>query len=36
LDLFCFYVLYECALLPMFLLIGLGGSRARKVRAAYL
>nr|YP_009449869.1 NADH dehydrogenase subunit 4 [Pectinodesmus pectinatus]ANG44806.1 NADH dehydrogenase subunit 4 [Pectinodesmus pectinatus] len=36
LDLLCFYVLYECALLPMFLLIGLGGSRARKVRAAYL
>lgn len=35
LDLFCFYVLYECALQPMFLLIGLGGSRARKVRAAY-
>lgn len=36
LDLLCFYVLYECALLPMFLLIGLGGSRARKVKAAYL
>nr|NP_057986.1 NADH dehydrogenase subunit 4 [Tetradesmus obliquus]AAF72063.1 NADH dehydrogenase subunit 4 [Tetradesmus obliquus]CAB90371.1 NADH dehydrogenase subunit 4 [Tetradesmus obliquus] len=36
LDLLCFYVLYECSLLPMFLLIGLGGSRARKVRAAYL
>ena len=35
LDLFCFYVLYECSLQPMFLLIGLGGSRARKVRAAY-
>lgn len=36
LDLLGFYILYECALLPMFLLIGLGGSRARKVRAAYL
>lgn len=36
LDLFCFYVLYECALQPIFLLIGLGGSRERKVRAAYL
>lgn len=36
LDQLCFYVLYECAQLPMFLLIGLGGSRARKVRAAYL
>ena len=36
LDLMGFYVLYESALLPMFLLIGLGGSRPRKVRAAYL
>jgi NADH-quinone oxidoreductase subunit M len=36
LDLLGFYVLYESALLPMFLLIGLGGSRPRKVRAAYL
>lgn len=36
LDLLSFYVLYECSLLPMFLLIGLGGSRPRKVRAAYL
>jgi proton-translocating NADH-quinone oxidoreductase chain M len=36
LDLLGFYVLYESALLPMFLLIGLGGSRSRKVRAAYL
>lgn len=36
LDLLGFYVLYESALLPMFLLIGLGGQRARKVRAAYL
>lgn len=36
LDLLGFYVLYESALLPMFLLIGLGGSRSRKIRAAYL
>jgi proton-translocating NADH-quinone oxidoreductase chain M len=36
LDLLGFYVFYECSLLPMFLLIGLGGSRPRKVRAAYL
>lgn len=36
LDLLGFYVLYESALLPMFLLIGLGGQRERKVRAAYL
>lgn len=36
LDLFCFYVLYECAQQPMFQLIGQGGSRERKVRAAYL
>lgn len=34
-DLITFYVQYECALLPMFLLIGLGGSRARKVKRAY-
>lgn len=36
LDLLGFYIFYECTLLPMFLLIGLGGSRPRKVRAAYL
>jgi proton-translocating NADH-quinone oxidoreductase chain M len=36
LDLLGFYILYESSLLPMFLLIGLGGSRPRKVRAAYL
>lgn len=35
-DLITFYVQYECAQQPMFLLIGLGGSRARKVKAAYL
>jgi proton-translocating NADH-quinone oxidoreductase chain M len=36
LDLLGFYVLYESALLPMFLLIGIGGSGPRKVKAAYL
>lgn len=36
LDLVCFYILYETTLLPMFLLIGLGGRRPRKVKAAYL
>jgi proton-translocating NADH-quinone oxidoreductase chain M len=35
LDLLTFYVLYESILIPMFLLIGLGGSRNRKIRAAY-
>jgi proton-translocating NADH-quinone oxidoreductase chain M len=34
LDLLGFYVLYESILIPMFLLICLGGSRERKVRAA--
>lgn len=36
LDLLTFYVLYESTLIPMFLLIGLGGSRSRKIRAAYM
>jgi len=35
LDLLSFYVLYESVLIPMFRRIGLGGSRARKIRAAY-
>jgi proton-translocating NADH-quinone oxidoreductase chain M len=35
LDLLAFYVLYESVLIPMFLLIGLAGSRPRKIRAAY-
>ena len=34
-DLITFYVQYECALQPMFQLIGQGGSRARKVKRAY-
>jgi NADH-quinone oxidoreductase subunit M len=35
-DLLGFYILFESTLIPMFLLICLGGSRERKVRAAYL
>lgn len=35
-DQLTFYIQYECSLLPMFQLIGQGGSRARKVKAAYL
>ena len=35
LDLLSFYILYESVLIPMFLRIGLGGSRQRKIRAAY-
>jgi len=36
LDLFLFYVFFEGILIPMFILIGFWGSRARKTRAAYL
>ena len=35
LDLLLFYVFFESVLLPMFLIIGVWGSRERKVRAAY-
>lgn len=35
LDLFLFYVFFEAILIPMFLVIGLWGSRQRKVEAAY-
>jgi len=35
LDLLVFYLFFEAVLLPMFLIIGLFGSRARKVQAAY-
>jgi len=35
LDLFLFYVFFESVLLPMFLIIGIWGSRERKIRAAY-
>ena len=36
LDLLLFYVFFEAILIPMYLLIGVYGSRERKVRAGYL
>jgi len=36
LDLFLFYVFFESILIPMYFLIGLWGSRRRKIRAAYI
>lgn len=36
LDLLLFYVFFESILIPMFLIIGIWGSRRRKIRAAYL
>lgn len=36
LDLFFFYVFFESILIPMFLLIGIWGSRERKIRASIL
>lgn len=36
LDLFLFYIFFEAILIPFFLLIGLYGSRVRKIHAAYL
>ena len=36
LDLILFYVFFESVLIPMFIIIGLWGSRERKVRAAYM
>lgn len=36
LDLLLFYVCFESILIPMYLLIGIWGSRERKVRAVYL
>ena len=35
LDLLVFYILFECTLIPMFLLIGVWGSREEKVKAAF-
>jgi len=35
LDLLLFYILFESVLIPMFLIIGIWGSRERKIRAAY-
>lgn len=34
-DLFVFYLFFEAVLLPMFLLVGMYGSRPRNIRAAY-
>ncbi len=36
LDLFMFYIFFEAILIPMFLIIGIWGSRERKIRAGYL
>jgi proton-translocating NADH-quinone oxidoreductase chain M len=36
LDVFLFYIFFEAILIPMFILIGLWGSRERKIRAVYL
>lgn len=35
LDLFLFYIYFESVLIPMFLIVGVWGSRQRKIRAAY-
>lgn len=35
LDLFFFYIFFESVLIPMFILIGIWGSRQRKIHAAY-
>ncbi len=36
LNLLIFYIFFEAILIPMFLIIGIWGSRARKIRAVYL
>jgi len=36
LNIFFFYILFETVLIPMYLLIGIWGSREKKVRASYL
>ena len=35
LDLLLFYIFFESVLMPMFIIIGVWGSRERKIRAAY-
>lgn len=35
-DVFLFYIFFESVLIPMFLIIGIWGSRERKIRAGYL
>ena len=36
LDIMLFYIFFESVLIPMFLIVGIWGSRERKVRAAYM
>lgn len=36
LDIFLFYIFFESILIPMFIFIGIFGSRARKIHASYL
>ena len=36
LDLLLFYIFFESILIPMFLIVGIWGSRRRKIRASYL
>jgi proton-translocating NADH-quinone oxidoreductase chain M len=36
LDLIIFYIFFESVLIPMFLIIGIWGSRERKIKASYL
>lgn len=34
-DLFVFYIFFESVLVPMYLIVGIWGSRERKIHAAY-
>jgi NADH-ubiquinone oxidoreductase chain 4 len=36
LNVLVFYIFFESVLIPMFIIVGVWGSRARKVRAAYM
>lgn len=36
LDIFIFYILFECILIPLFILIGVWGSRSKKLHSAVL
>ena len=36
LDIILFYVFFESVLIPMFIIIGVWGSRERRIRAAYI
>ena len=35
-DLLLFYIFFESVLIPMYIIIGVWGSRERKIRAAYM